>query len=70
MTGIEILLAVVLLLTNAYWAYQVQTLLNKLMSRNYHEFKVADLQKNEKTQKIKKDTSFNVDDMGQLQELM
>jgi hypothetical protein len=70
MNETEIVLASVFLLSNVFWAYQCQSLINKLMSRNYHEFKVADLQKTEKEKKIKRDPSFNTDEMGQLDELM
>lgn len=34
-------LAVLLLASNAFWAWQVHRLVNKLMSRNYFEFKEA-----------------------------
>jgi hypothetical protein len=33
-----ITLALLLLLTNAFWAYQCHRLVNKLMSRNYAEY--------------------------------
>lgn len=39
----ELVLGIVLLLTNAFWAWQTQRLINKLMSRNYFEFKEAEL---------------------------
>lgn len=70
MTGVELLLAGVLVLTNVFWATQCQVLLNKLMSRNYNEFKVADLQGKEKPKKIEKQGFPALDDMGQLTELM
>lgn len=35
-------LFVLLIGTNVFWAWQVHRLVNKLMSRNYFEFKEAD----------------------------
>ena len=70
MTSVEVLLSLVLLLSNVFWGIQCQRLINKLMSRNYHEFQVANLQKAEKEKKIKREPSLNTDEMGQLDELM
>lgn len=38
----ELVLGALLLLTNAFWALQCHRLVNKLMSRNYFEFKQAE----------------------------
>jgi hypothetical protein len=34
-------LSLVLLLTNAFWAWQLHRLVNKLMSRNYAEYQMV-----------------------------
>jgi len=42
MTYTEILLLVLLIVSNAWWAFQVQKLVNKLISRSYYDYKQAE----------------------------
>lgn len=37
----EQLMAGLIVFTNLFWSYTAMTLLNKLMSRNYHEYVVS-----------------------------
>lgn len=39
---IEYVLAALLIVTNAYWAYVCFRLVNRLMSRNFYEFRAAE----------------------------
>lgn len=61
-------LAVLLLASNAFWAYTVHKLINKLMSRNYFEFKDAELKTEEKPKTIKVPVEDH-EDFGGLSEL-
>ena len=53
--------------SNIFWAWQTQTLINKLMSRNYFEFKEATLRADKKP-KTMTEQQF-VDDMGAVNEI-
>lgn len=71
MTGVEILLGSIFLLSNVFWATQCHVLINKLMSRNYNEFKVSETAgKEPKKEKKNRVEGFLADDMGQFSELM
>ncbi len=58
-------LSALLLISNAYWAWNTQVLLNKLMSRNYHEFKAASVTPEEPKTKI---VNNYVDDLSSMSE--
>lgn len=71
MNDVDALLGVLLLFSNIFWAWNTQRLINKLMSRNYFEFKEADLKTDKKPKTMGAQPDFApVDDMGQLSELM
>lgn len=42
MTYTEIALLALLIVSNAWWAFQVQKLVNKLISRSYYDYKQAE----------------------------
>jgi len=64
----ELVLAGLLVLTNVFWVLNTHKLLNKLMSRNYFEFKSAELKPDEKQDTIKLQAD-EVEDFGALSEL-
>ena len=59
-------LSALLIASNVYWAWHSHVLINKLMSRNYFEFKEASVT----TEKVKKkiEPSALYDDMGSMTE--
>jgi len=60
-----LVLGVCLIASNAFWAWNTQKLINKLMSRNYQEFKIADVTTDKREDKIKPGTEFGaIDDMA------
>ncbi len=52
--------------SNVYWAWHSQTLVNKLMSRNFYEYKEASVTTEKPKTKIK--SEFAIDDMGSMSE--
>jgi hypothetical protein len=69
MSDVEAVLALAFLASNVFWAWNSHVLMNKLMSRNYLDYKVADLQKAEKPKKINA-TADVYDDMGPLSDFV
>ncbi len=66
----EILLGVLLVATNIYWALVNNKLVNKLMSRNYSDYQVATTITEKKSVKIDKLEDFHPEDMGNMSELV
>lgn len=62
------ILAILLIVSNAFWAWNCNKLINKLMSRNYFEFKQADLPPVVKPNTIKLSPD-ETEDYGGLSEL-
>lgn len=62
----DYLLAILLVGTNAYWAFINQKLINKLMSRNYHEYQVASTIQENKSVKVEEPENFHPEDLGNL----
>lgn len=66
-------LAILLLASNAFWAWQTHRLVNKLMSRNYFEFKEAGLSAEKLKGKIKTQPqevqALTHDELGAVSEL-
>lgn len=62
-------LFLLLVLTNAFWAWQVHRLVNKLMSRNYFEFKDAESPVVEKKQFKAEKAIDDSEDYGGISEL-
>lgn len=54
---------IVLISSNAFWAWNTHKLINKLMSRNYQEFKIADVTSD------KPDKKINIGDIGALDDM-
>ncbi len=63
------MLGIVLLLTNAFWAWNTHRLINKLMSRNYFEVKQAGLQPEEKPKPLFQVPPDESEDYGAISEL-
>ncbi len=61
-----IIVSILLIASNAYWAWQTQVLINKLMSRNYYEFKEASVTTEKPRKKIVTDPF--VDDLSSMSE--
>ena len=60
----------VLVFTNCFWAWHTHVLINKLMSRNYFEFKEADI-KTEKPKKVVQNPESDIyDDYGAVREIL
>lgn len=57
-----------LIISNAFWAWNTHKLLNKLMSRNYFEFKDVALKSEEKPKTILRHHD-DIEDFGALSEL-
>lgn len=68
MDAVSVLLGL-LIASNAYWAWNCHKLINKLMSRNYFEFKDATLKTDEKPKTIKM-ASDDTEDFGALSEVI
>ncbi len=64
----EWVIIALLFLSNAFWAWNTQKLINKLMSRNYFEFKDASLKSEEKPKTIIRHHD-DTEDFGALSEL-
>jgi hypothetical protein len=64
----EVILAVLLVGSNVFWAFCTHRLINKLMSRSYFEFKQAELKSDEKPSTIKLPAD-DIEDFGALAEL-
>ena len=64
----EIILSGLLIFTNCFWVINTHKLINKLMSRNYFEFKSAQLKSDEKSDTIKMPAD-DFEDFGALSEL-
>lgn len=58
-----------LIITNAFWAWQVHRLLNKLMSRNYGEYKASSTIEPKKDHTLTMQEPSYPDDLGTLREL-
>jgi hypothetical protein len=67
-----LIMAALLVLTNALWAVNTHRLINKLMSRNFFEYKEASLQ--DEKLKVKSNQTPDVprdfEDFGSLHEIM
>lgn len=61
-----ITLSLLLITSNAYWAWQTHVLINKLMSRNYYEFKEASVTTEKPKKKIIADPFM--DDLSSMSE--
>lgn len=61
-----------LIFTNVFWALIVTALVNRLMSRNYFEFKEASLIAEKKAGKLKEPEEFHIDEssFGSVSEIM
>lgn len=57
-------LGVLLIASNWFWAWSTHSLINKLMSRNYSEFKAASVTTEKPKDKIKTVDYGAVDDMA------
>lgn len=70
MADVNLILVVALLVSNAYWLYQVQRLVDKLMSRNYQEYQMAKEYKMDKPQAYKRESfdhpAENLDVLNQM----
>lgn len=66
---LEGILVGLLLLTNIFWAWQMHRLLNKLMSRNYGEYKEFAHIRPRKETTIKPPEGFYPEDLGSLTEI-
>jgi hypothetical protein len=64
----ELLLVGLLVGSNVFWMLNTHKLINKLMSRNYFEFKSAELKPDEKSDTIKLQPD-EIEDFGALSEL-
>lgn len=68
MQASEWAIIVLLFASNAFWAWNTHRLINKLMSRNYFEFKDATLKSEEKPKTIVRHHD-DTEDFGALSEL-
>ena len=66
--AVDSVLIGLLVVSNAFWAFNTHRLINKLMSRNYFEFKDAQLKTDEKPKTIKVPVE-DIEDFGGLSEL-
>ena len=63
----EYLLGGLLLISNIYWAFVNHKLVNKLMSRNYADYQVANTITDKKDVKVKEPIDdFHPEDLGNL----
>jgi hypothetical protein len=68
----EVMLAVLLVITNTLWAVNTHRLINKLMSRSFFEYKEAHLQAEKLKTKMNQtpDVPRDFEDFGSLSEIM
>jgi hypothetical protein len=68
---VDVLLAALLVITNALWAVNTHRLINKLMSRSFFEYKEATLQDEKLKATVKKaPVPESYADFGDLSEIM
>lgn len=63
----EYLLGGLLIVSNLYWAFVNHKLVNKLMSRNYSDYQVANTITEKKSDKVEMPNDFHPEDLGNLQ---
>jgi hypothetical protein len=66
---VVLVLGLMFMASNLYWAWHSQTLVNKLMSRNFFEYQAASVTTDKPKATVKKD-NFAIDDMSSMTEFM
>lgn len=64
-----ITISILFVASNVYWAWHSQTLVNKLMSRNFFDYQVASVTTDKPKATVKKN-DFAIDDMSSMNEFM
>ena len=63
-----IVIAIIAVASNIFWAWNSHTLINKLMSRNFYEYKEASVTTDKPKTKNKVVPDLFVDDLGSMSE--